>query len=247
MIYYFGKEFRYSFYPLTTDESDYELLTNTNPAIYLFEDYPSEADAASGAGALQTQGAWIDTDDALGKSIAFTAITEPADLSGYSKKYYIAINTELEVGQPLPPIVKEIVVQRLRSQDSIIEVTVADVLEVEPLLANWLKDCANTIEGYINTAVRELKLSLTGCNIQFGDLSDPGLHSYAARQLAISKAYFGLSTSPSDKFYADGIRFAEAYDNQLKHVKLTFDSNRDGKSDGIRKRNSGFTSLRILK
>ena len=246
MIYYFGKEFKYNFYPLTTDELDYELLTNTNPSIYLFDSYPTESDAASGAGALQTKGSWVDTEDALGKSITFDAIAEPADLNTFSKKYYVAVNTELEVGNPLPPVIKEIVVQRLRAQESIIEVEVAEVLDVEPSLYEKFK-CCETIERYINTAIKEVKLAMSGCNLQFGDIQDPAMLNYAVVQLAISKAFFGLSISPGDKYYADGIRYKEEYEKQLKQVFLAVDRDRDGKPEGGRKASSGMRSLRILR
>lgn len=245
---YFGKDFQYCFYPLTTDGCNYELLPSAPDSVYLFDSFPTEDEAAAGTGAIQGPIVlWTDTDDARGKKISFDAIDEPASLdNGYSKKYFVAINTELQTGNTLPPVIKEITLQRLRAQESIIEVSISDILGIEPTLRLKCK-CEGDLEKYIDASIKELKMMLISCDFSFSDLVNPGALNHSAALLSISKAFFGQSRDPRDIEYTNALRYKDEFNQSFKRVILEFDSDRDGQTDGKLKQKSGFMSLRVVR
>jgi hypothetical protein len=253
VLQYFGKDFVYNFYPLTTDNVDYELLPDDPIAIYVFDGYPSADDAANGTtndgnySILETILAWEDTDDSYGKQFEVSAIPVPIDLgNNLSKKYYLAINTELTPGEPLPAIIKEVTLELLRAQESAITVNVTDLLGLEPTLKN-ICNCVGDLQKYIDAAIRQVKLMTNGCDFDFSAIVDPAQLNYSVIQLAISKAYYGQSRSPADIFAANGLRFHEDFKSSMKLVNLQLDKNQDGRPEGIRKSKTGMVTLRMVR
>lgn len=248
MKYHFGKEFVFNYYPLSEDGFDYELLVDTVfVTSYLFDKEPTEAEATSGTGAIQTVGTWTPTEDSLGQAITFDAVSVPSDLTGYEKKYYVAINTELEAGETIPPQIFEITLQKLRGQVSVIKVTSQEVLQLAPALEEHFHDCVD-IDIFIDDAILDMKHTLTGCDLEHGDVIDPGKLNYAVKHLAVSKAFFNLARDVNSIYYAEGIRYQDLYEQKLAQIQLEIDKNRDGKSDGTRSGNRrGLRSFRILR
>lgn len=248
---YFEKDFTYDFYPLREDRCTYEVLPAAPVSVYLYDGRPSEEDAATGANGsgysvIETVLAWNDTDDGQGKRISFAAVAEPADFDGVSRKYYVVVNTALT--NPIPPIIKEVTFKRLASQESIIDISLSDILGIEPqieLFCNKQGRCVGEVERYVDAAVKELKIKVTTCNLDYSNLPDPAEIEYAASLLAISKFFFGQSREVGDVHWGNGLRYDEKYGEMLKATGITIDEDGDGSPDGQRQASSGILSLRV--
>ncbi len=251
---YFEQDFNYDFYPLRADRCTYEVLPVSPVSIYVYDGLPSEEDAAVGASGtgyslLETVAAWTDTADGQGKRIAVSAIPEPSDYNlGEIRKHYIVINTALT--NPIPPIIKEIRLTRMVGQESIIDVSVSDVLGIEPqieLFCNKKGLPVGEVEQYIEAATKEIKLSLTDCEMDFSALTNPGQLNYAVTLLAISKFFRGQSRDVGDIHWSNYLAYKDDYNNALKKIKIELDLDGDGIADAKRSAPSGVISLRIVR
>lgn len=249
---YFGQDFTYDFYVLESDAFEYENLPSTPDSVYLYDGRPTEEAASLGtsnSAATVIEGpiaVWADTADARGKRISFSAVDEPADINDIIKKYYVVINLTLDSGA-LAPIIKEITLQRLRSQESIIDVSVSDMLIMEPMIAVEFPGCIPELEAYIEGAIEEVKYILDGCKRGFEAYTNPGVLNRAVIKLAISQFYFAQSRDVRDIHYANGLRFKEDFAEAQKRIHLEFDDDNDGSPDGVVSSPKGIKSIRILR
>ncbi len=249
MYKYFGQDFTYAFYPLKADGVHYELLPDSPDSIYIFDGYPSLSDAQSGVSTsssyslVEAISDWEDTPDGLGKQFDVSAIDEPSTSQG-DKSYYAAINTELQPGNPLPPIIREIKLTRLRVQDSAIDVKVSDLFGIEPTLKIFC-DCAGDLEAYIDAATLDIRASLVGCDFSHVDLWDPAVLNRAVIKKAISKFFLGQSRQTGDVHFGNGMRYEEEYRQAMGQVTLLLDKDKDGKPEEKRQPSPGVFSIRM--
>lgn len=252
-IRYFGQDFTYDIYALQAGSFSPQVLPSTPDSVYLYDGFPTEDDAAAGATADGSYtivegpiAAWIDTPDARGKRVSFSAVDEPANLNGFRRKYYVVANITLD-GAALSPVIRELTLERLRVQESRINVDVSDVLATEPMIGVEFPASLNDVDMYIDAAITEVQHTLNGCSRKYADYLNPGELKLPVIKLAISRFYLGQSQNPNDVYFNKGVMFKEEYNQALKRTTLEFDDDRDGKPEGVIKPPSGVKSLRILR
>lgn len=245
MIANFGKNFTYSLYPLSSEGSAYLFFSPSAPTIHVFADYPTETQAVSGSGAIETITTWNSTPDGKGKQFDVTAIPVPTDLgTNQTRTYYIAVNAELQSGETLAPLIRSVILEQLRAQESILRIDVTDVVAREPAVQVFTK-CIGDLDLYIDAAVMDLKLYLSNCNLKYTDINNPGAFKPAAVCLALSKFFYGQSRQAGDVHAVNGARFAAEYKEKMAVVKASIDADNDGREDGVRTGPRG--SMRVMR
>lgn len=231
MLAYFGKEFVYKVYPLSSDEKAKHKLPSSHNGIYLYSEKPSLADAVSGAASpvfTLAAGAWADTSDGLGKQFTITRISDPEpNTQNFQKTYYLAINTKTETSDTTPhtPIMREILFTRLRVQEGAIQVTAQDLLRLQPKL-KILCGCLGDMDSYILSAIFEVKSILSGYHFKFEDIWNPEPLNIVVAHKALSMFFTGKGQGSVE--YSLMQMHQDSYKTHLKNLDLYIDKEQAG-------------------
>jgi len=253
MLAYYNKEFKYRLYPLTIDGCDYEKLPDSPESVFLYDGCPTPEDAAIGAQQLGSYEllytmspiAWDDTDDRLGKVFDIPAIPDPdaSQAEAPEKEYFIVINTKLDpAGDTLPPIIRQINFTRLALHHSVIDVNPESLAKIDHTIKEYCRSY-DSLECYIDSALKELKLSLVGCDMNYVNMWNPEALDLVVSYQALADFFFNQSRNPNDFNAVKAMRYEKKAENTLKKIHLIFDKNKDGKPETVRK-HTGFMSIR---
>jgi hypothetical protein len=224
----FGRSIISEFYALSDDE--YINLPSQVPAIHLFDAYPSALDAQTGTGALQTKDFWTHSDtDPFKRQVALDPVDDP-DPTGavVCRGYWLAFNYIINnAGQKLTSV-RELIIQRPETQDSVVPTDAQDLKDLWPWITSYYSDDSK-LTKFIDLAISKFKLDLRRRDIDWGRvqrLKEIGL-PIAYKALAI--AMDGQQGRHPDLPQLVG-RWEAEYSAGLASIKLPVDENLDGKA-----------------
>jgi len=230
---YFDQDITARFYALKEDGCTPSEMDATGVNIYLFDKYPSLEEADTGNNSIQQITTWTNTPDSFGKEWVFTPIAdpEPTSQNNTSYKYYYAVNAT-KAGNALSPIIREITLCRLRSQESILQCTIADIVACDPHITEFCH-CLADLDLYIDCAIADIKAMMEGCCTTWADIVNPHELKRPLIYKTLSDFYFGQSRNVNDIWYSHAIRYKDTADKELKRVYLRLDKKQDGKPERI--------------
>lgn len=236
MVALFEKEFKYSFYPVTTDGVGYEhtSLPNAPTGLYLYNGLPTRTDALAGVSSgsatiINTiSNSWVDTDDGYGKTITIPKIVDPEPNSTIIERvYYLAIRFVL-VGSTNPLVlIRQIKLRRLQAHEAVLTCTVSDLLKCEPMLSRFCP-CKGDLETYIESAKAQIISEFKSKLSNYRDVYDPSVLKPLVVLLAISKFFHGVSLDTNDITFIHGDRYYEMFREQKKSLNVEFDTDNNG-------------------
>jgi hypothetical protein len=244
MLAYFGKEFEYKVYALSTDDKSKHKLPTAHNGIYLYAEKPTLTEAASGAGSpifTIAAGNWADTTDGLGKKFTITRVSDPEpNTPNFQKTYYLAINTKTEASDTTPhtPIMREILFTRLRVQEGAIQVSPQDLVRLQPKL-KMLCGCLGDLDSYILSAIYEVKSIFNNYTFKFEDIWNPEPLNIVIAHKALAMFFTGKGQGTVE--YNLMQMHIESYKTHLKNLDFyIIDKQREGSPQTVssRKNNS---------
>lgn len=214
---------------------------------------------------------WTDTKDAQGKQFTIAPIDDPepeqdqtsqsyspfnyydnehhgVHFNSYYKRpyevdFYVVVNTTLEGETGIHTVIRELTLERLRFQETPLIVDIEELFVDEPELSR-LCSTLGDLQNYINSAIRDLRCDLEGCDTRFVQALSPAQLERYVRYRSISNWYFAKSRTQNDAFVFNGMRWEKKADEAFKRLNIKFDKEGDGIPEPTR--NGGFRSLRFL-
>lgn len=227
-MYLFGQDFTYHFYP-QLDADDVASIPTQTPAIYLFSVQPSETQAASGSGAIQTITSW--TELSPGYSFQIDAIDDPSPASADDREvYWLAINFVLSTGEQTQTVLHALDMRRVRAQPRRLDVTPSDLKNMLPAIEKYRSDAQ--LVTYVSLASSQIKTRLKNAGFEWGNLRRPDELRQAVELRALALAVLGERQEEGDKFdrwYQD---FSAAYEAFMSSIEVEYSAS--GKGDDAR-------------
>lgn len=232
MPFKFGNDIAYKFYPLKDEvnsDNSFDITKFGTPAIYLFTDKPSRADALAGTSAVQTISSWTNTSDGKGKQFTITAIDDPdtdASLKNYS--YWLAINFVLQSGEQTQTVMRMLPVKRVSAHHSTAMPTVEDLEAIHPNISEYFLN--NTIEAALENALSLIKLKLKVAGWDYAMIWNPDELRLCVAYKAMAE--LSLSQMAGGGTWIDKHReYKSTYESMLKEIEFLVDIDKDGEPD----------------
>lgn len=231
MTHVFGKSLVRKFYPL--EDGEPILLPSQVPAISLFSNQPSLADAIAGTGKIATH----DVTYWSGATIApyeltytVPAINDPdpsstTRLRGYWEviRYTVANSGQVQTN------LRYFEVERAKDTDSHPGTTADTLLDICPQAEGYFT--RNRLDLYIDQALELMKLDFLSRQIEWGDLANLNKTKLALAYKALALAWTNQIQEDGDRFSIWANDFKGDYKIALQTISLEYDTDSDGKPD----------------
>lgn len=207
-------------------------LVSQAPAIYLFSNQPSIANAASGSGAIasHTVNYWLESQLSPYKR-TYTIPAIPSDGSGTKcRGFWEAINFVLQSSGTTETVIRQFDVEATEETDSWPEVTRDTLKAFYPAISAYLSD--SQLDNMLSLSIAEVQLDFKNKGITWTRL-------YSLQDLTLAIAYKTIATGSLSQFKEEGDRFwlrykefQEKYDKAISAISLPIDTDGDGAPDG---------------
>lgn len=231
MPYPFGKQFSYEFYVLQNN-TKISLATIAAPeGIYVYTARPARSDAVTGGGSpLQSVSEWSASSDGLGKAITIDAIDDPAPTSEISRyNYFIAINFKFADGEQTQTVIRELIMQRVESQQETVSTDGTTLSSVFPTIDDYFTSGQQT--AGITNAVEKLKLDLSAMGYQWAGVWRPDDLKIAVAYRALAELMLSLMKDSTDEWSVRHDHYKQTYSAIISSIKLSYDGDSDGEKD----------------
>lgn len=240
--YNFGRAFTYEVHVNDANGDTIDISDATFVSAYIFSTKPSRDDALDGTSAVQTIADW--TIVSTYATLAVSEIEDPSTGSEFMRySYYVAISFKFDGSTQTQTIIKELPIERITSQQSIIGVTYSDVLAFFPTLSRYFSN-VNDITSMITATEEEMKVELSGAGFEWANIWHPKALASAVKFRVLSNICLMQSVDAGDEWNEKYTEYGRLYRNLIDSTKLEYDKTQSG---SIEAKPSMSSFIRIIR
>jgi hypothetical protein len=227
--YLYGAPIARKFYP--QQESEPFQLPAQQPEIHLFSAMPSMAAALTGEGAFWHGQSWNQSSvSPFGCEYTLPAQNDPNPTAQASEiELWEAVNCVTSEGGQVQPVIRSMILQRLRAVTAIPGTTIADLKRAYPAIENYATD--GQLQDHLESALTTFKGDLRAEGIEYDSVYDLHRTRLALAYLTISLVALSQRRASDDRHDMNFATFSKLYSKEMAKQTLPIDTDGDGRPE----------------